>query len=440
MKRKNIARRSRGPLFVLPAVMVLMLFMYGSIAQAQTRQRTRSGGTSSKTVTGVAPTKNFTLYSGSPVTYKAFTMDELQDPSTGKKLSEVSTITTKTGIRMKPSEYLSEINQLEKSLNEVGVSLRTGPYKVTMYIYEAPKPTLTMQSTSFQESLVAKPTSIRKMRTKGTKKSGASSKTSSSSKTAYASITYDTWEKEWEQTYGDEETFEIGLSAAAKLEGGSNYLEAEGSALVKASVFKKDITLASAKAYVYMTGDDRKEKLQFTMKVLGEELPGSFKTEFEIPDNIKEGKLSAGDSWKVADIPIAGAIPLTLVVRVGYSVDAKYAIGYDLDKLEVFGDAELSASATAEADLKLDLKVVEARVEGTVQIVTYTGTLLNSLAYADGKLDANSSLCHSISALNGSLTGHVEGQAWPFKKLDLEWEIFSWDGFTIGEKCSWVID
>jgi hypothetical protein len=458
---KQSVGRSVGK-YIAVVLVILGIGLYSEPMAAQRGARTTG---SSGTAQGKNPESIMKINKRTAIPYKAFAIDELNDPSTGKKLTSTDKITFKDRSTISATEYLDQINKLEKEFNALGYSLRGESETVVLQQATVPESELESQASTLRSSIVSS-AKFAPMRTRsytgekvgtskvktmpssgssiisprdpasGDVKRSASASTSSASKsspTATVTTTYTSKEKSWDsKVLGKKELFGVNLTADAKLEGRSDKYYASIAGAAKLYVLSNSFDAISASASATSPLKDGVDaEIKLNINVLGANVY-NYSQSKDVTWSISDSKGKSFDKGYSFDCTI-GPIPVSVTLGAEGSAYYNYELG--IMPTKAYGEAGMTVEAKAYGQAGVGVKYINAGVGTEFVIISYNNTVNGAievdLAGETPSFEQDFSLCHSLTALDGSVYAYVK----VFNK-EYRYEFFDWDGIST-EGCLW---
>lgn len=337
--------------------------------------------------------------------YTPFKYDDFK--AKGISITPQMEVTLQNGTKIKGDEFLNEVNEIEKRLNEWGYSLKDKEEEITIQSFIIPLNSYKLQKTAFQNIVPQIPETPEET-------------------TPPKEFHPFNWEKSWELPLGDDD-FGVYLSSNLKLSGTKNEVSTEGRIYASTTIFGNTADVLTVE--VNVSGDRNKSKGNLNLYVLGDK-----KVSFPIPASYKNSlEYSFDTDWSFdLSMPIG---PIDVKGALGFKGEVGASLNFNLNPLYSYASVSPFVDTKAYAKLGAGFKIVEVGVQGDLILLQDKLILLGSLALVNPDDIQNAYFktrayeTNEINALCGNLYIYAKiNYLIGSKKLKVE--LYKWDGFT----------
>ncbi|MCX7942386.1 MAG: hypothetical protein N2516_04735 [Dictyoglomaceae bacterium] len=326
------------------------------------------------------------------------------------KITKDQIITLENGVKIKGEEFLKEINDIEKKLNDLGYSLRDKEEEIVIQRIVIKREDLEMQKKLFKNIT---PFATFEMAQK------------EEPLKEFKNLNF---ERKWELPLGDDE-FNINLSTGLTLRGEENQVLANTYAIAKAGLLGYRTEVIKIEGELKSTKNEEPNNGTLKVYILGrKEYEKSFKTKYRLKED-----LNYNIDW---GFPITAPVgPFNIKGTFGIRGSIKLSLDSSLDLLLCSASINPSIDTKAFAEVGIDYKVASAGVGGELTILKDTLVLNGSLGLVMQEPIYNSyfnilaSGENSLNALSGSFYFFVKVNYLVGSKK-FKTEIYNWDGFS----------
>lgn len=355
----------------------------------------------------ISPHK-FSFQKFTPIRFKAFELSDF------KLRSGQDTVRLKNGKILRADQFLKEVNELERKLNEWGYTLRDNrPVRIQ---FNYPKNQLRHQREIFLKGIkgLGLPSQILCEETI----LGESEKSSETDRPKdFVPLN---WERNWDASFGNED-FGVKLISNMKIEGKENSLNVQPFFLTEVSLLGSHINLLSV---------EKNENLLLIKLLERKELKYSLTHQWKDKELINEPfDWSTEIGFHIGPIEVNGSIGLT--GRVKMTMDQKE----NLSPLSTEGSFSPHLWAKVLGRLETDFKIVEARMSGEILMVEN-----NSLLTGRVELMRSSNQFFNLFASGRSKATLLKGRLVAYAEIDyllgskrFEVEFFDFDGIEFDQ-------
>lgn len=325
----------------------------------------------------------------------------------GIRIAADTDVTLQNGTKINGAEFLKEVNEIEKKLNEWGYSLRDKEEEITIQHFIIPLNSYKLQKTAFQNITPQIP--------------GTPEET-----TPPKEFHPFNWEKSWTLPLGNDD-FGAYLSSNLKLFGTENEVSTKGRIDASTTIFGNTANLLTVE--VNVSGDRSESKGNVNLYVLDDK-----KESFSLPASYKNSlEYSFDTDWSFdLSMPIG---PIDVTGELGFKGEVGANLAFNLNLLDSYASVSSFMDTKAYATLGAGYKIVEVGVGGDLILLQDKLVLLGSLALVNTDDIQNAYFKtraygnNEINALCGSL--YIYGKIdYLFGSKKFKVELYNWDGFN----------